>query len=216
MRKVTWTATVPRDMLPVDARNSLGAILTLFSVSDDAVTAIEQALSDEFPVVTERIEENDIADAGEDVIEKAREFVKDTLQNLNWNDMEQLVAGLLRAMGYRATVSPVGPDRGRGIIASPDGLGLEDPRIVVEVKHRKGTIGAPEVRAFVGGLRRAKGVYVSTGGFTREAQYEADRSETPLTLVDIDALARLVEQYYDQFDNDARAILPLRKVYWPL
>lgn len=51
--------------------------------------------------------------------------------------MEELIAGLLSAMGYRTLLSPKGPDRCKDIIASPDGLGLEDPKIIVEVKHRQ-------------------------------------------------------------------------------
>jgi len=50
-----------------------------------------------------------------------------------------LVAGVLRAMGYRTTVSAPGADRGVDIFASPDGLGLQEPRIFVEVKHRNET-----------------------------------------------------------------------------
>ncbi len=39
-------------------------------------------------------------------------------------------------MGYKTTVSEVGPDRGKDIAASPDGLMLTEPRIIVEVKAR--------------------------------------------------------------------------------
>ena len=47
--------------------------------------------------------------------------------------MQELVAGILRAMGLKTKISNKGPDRGKDIIASPDGLGLENPRIFVEV-----------------------------------------------------------------------------------
>jgi predicted Mrr-cat superfamily restriction endonuclease len=57
--------------------------------------------------------------------------------------MEELVARILRAMGYKAKVSLKGPDRGVDVIASPDGLGLTQPRIKEEVKHRGGSMGAP-------------------------------------------------------------------------
>ncbi len=36
------------------------------------------------------------------------------------------------------------------MIASPDGLGFSSPRIVAVVKHRKDSMGAPQIRAFVG------------------------------------------------------------------
>lgn len=78
---------------------------------------------------------------------------------------------MLKAMGYCARVMPKGPDGGRDVVASPDALGLESPRIVAEAKHRKGAMGAPAVRSFIGGLRAGdRGLYVSTGGFTKEAR----------------------------------------------
>lgn len=116
------------------------------------------------------------------------ELIKDRVSQLGWEDMERLVAGMLKAMGYCARVTPKGPDGGRDVIASPDALGLESPRIVAEVKHRKGAMGAPAVRSFIGGLRAGdRGLYVSTGGFTREARYEADRANVPVRPLDLDA-----------------------------
>lgn len=34
-------------------------------------------------------------------------------------------------------------------------------------------------------------------------------------LVDLDDLAQLVVEHYEGFDADARALLPLTRVYWP-
>jgi restriction system protein len=78
--------------------------------------------------------------------------------------MEELVARILRAMGYKAKVSLKGPDRGVDVIASPDGLGLTQPRIKEEVKHRGGSMGAPAIRGFIGALREGdSGLFISTG-----------------------------------------------------
>ncbi len=115
-------------------------------------------------------------DVFESMASRAHEFIKDKVNELTWEEMQELVAGLLRSLGYKTRVSEVGPDRGKDIVASPDGFGFEAPRIVVEVKHRKGAMGAPEVRSFLGGRNpQDKGLYVSTGGFTREARYEAEK-----------------------------------------
>src|SRR5207248_1371129 len=109
--------------------------------------------------------------------------------------MQELLASILRAMGFKARVSPRGPDRGVDVFASPDGLGLQEPRIKAEVKHRGDAIGAPELRSFIGGLRPSdRALYLSTGGFKKDAKYEADRSNIPVTLIDLDGLAVLVEQ----------------------
>ena len=130
--------------------------------------------------------------------------------------MQELVAGTLRAMGYKTRVSPQGADRGKDIVASPDGLGLEQPRIVVEVKHRIGQMSSPEIRSFLGGRHKDdRGLYVSTGGFTKDAKYEAERASIPLTLIDIDDLVELVVENYEKMDIETRALLPLTKIYWP-
>ena len=130
--------------------------------------------------------------------------------------MERLVAGMLNAMGYCARVMPKGPDGGRDVVASPDALGLESPRIVAEVKHRKGAMGAPAVRSFIGGLRTGdRGLYVSTGGFTKEARYEADRATVPVRLLNLDDFVRYYVEVYDRADDETRSILPLTRIWWP-
>lgn len=59
---------------------------------------------------------------------------------------------LLRAMGIHTRAPAAGPDRGVDIFASPDGLGLQEPRVFVEIKHRpRETIEAPAIRSFLGG-----------------------------------------------------------------
>ena len=120
-------------------------------------------------------------------------------------------------MGYRTKVSGPGPDRGVDIFASPDGLGLAEPRIFVEVKHRAGSTSAPAVRSFLGGRRTGdRCLYVSTGGFSADARYEADRSTVPLTLLTMPDLRELLVNYYESLDSETRALVPLKRVYWPI
>ena len=139
------------------------------------------------------------------------------LDKLDWDEMQELVAGMLRAMGYKTKVSPAGPDRGKDIVASPDGFGFESPRIVVEVKHRNAAMGADSIRSFLGGRHKDdKGLYVSTGGFTKDAQYEADRASIPISLMDLDGLVDGVLEHYEKMDAGVRAMIPLAKVYWPV
>jgi len=120
-------------------------------------------------------------------------------------------------MGFKTRVSPPGSDRGKDIVASPDGLGLTPPRIKVEVKHRRDKqMGAPEIRGFIGGLRGDdRGLYVSTGGFTKEAHYEAERSSLPVNLIDLEVLAALLVQHYEGLDAEGKALIPLTRIYLP-
>lgn len=222
LRPVRWDGEVSRDLLSVATKNSLGAILTLFLVPDHAAADLERALASQEPAIEEALEtpaEAEVEESAliEDVQSRATEFIKDKISRLDWREMQQLVAGVLRAMGYKTRVSPDGPDRGKDIIASPDGFGFETPRIIVEVKHRTAAMGSQEIRSFLGGRHQSdKGLYVSTGGFTKEARYEADRASIPIHLMNIDDLVEAVVENYDALDSETRQLLPLKRIYWPM
>ena len=220
VRDVKWIGEVSRDVISVATRNTLGAISTLFSISSKPAAEIEAKLSGEVINETSESEEEEevVDDIARNMRAQSREFIKDKITQLDWQDMQELVAGLLRAMGYKTRVSPAGPDRGKDIIASPDGFGFEQPRIVVEVKHRpNSSMGAPEIRSFLGGRHiDDKGLYVSTGGFTKEARYEADRASIPLVLLDLDELVKEILRHYENMDMEARALIPLTNIYWPV
>ncbi|MCF6441406.1 restriction endonuclease [Pseudoalteromonas luteoviolacea] len=220
IRKVKWLGHVSRDALSVSSRNTLGSTLTVFAVNQDVASEIKRNLDHQQPNQVEVLaEENEkaIEQSRNDVIEQSSELIKDRIIAISPEDMEYLVAGVLRAMGYRTRVSNKGMDRGVDIFASPDGIGLESPRIKVEVKHQKNKrMTSQHLRSFIGGLREGdRALYVSTGGFTKDAKYEADRSNIPLTLIDIDDLMKLITEHYDEFDIETRVLLPLTKVYWP-
>lgn len=219
-KAVKWDREISRDTLSAGSKNSLGSISTVFCLSADAAAELVSFEPNGTAVQTADAVEDEIegeAEVRRDTEQRALGFLQDKLSKLDWDEMQELVAGVLRAMGYKTRISPAGPDRGRDIVASPDGFGFQPPRIVVEVKHRKGTMGAPEVRSFVGGLRQNdNGLYVSTGGFTREARYEADRTNQALTLMDADDLGKAIVEHYDRMDSEARALLPLKKIYWPV
>ena len=172
IRKVKWEHRVVRDYLSSTSRNSLGTTLTIFTVNPDVWQEFDALMYGE-SIPEDVVSEGD-DDLLENIREQSKEFIKDRITQLDPYEYQDLVAGLLRAMGYKTRVSPPGSDRGVDILASPDGLGFEQPRIVVECKHRKGAMGAPEVRSFLGGRHQNdKGLYVSSGGFTKEAKYEA-------------------------------------------
>lgn len=222
VRRVRWDKMVSRDALSSAAKGKLGALLTLFKVHELAAEELRALAAGHKPSAPEPVDETlDETFASEDpfagIEDLALERVKDRLLSLGWEDMQEMVASLLRALGYRTIVSPTGPDRGKDIIASRDGFGFEAPRIVVEVKHRRGQMGAPEIRAFLGGRHAEdRGLYVSTGGFTREAHFEAERASNVTHLMNLDGLARAILSNYDSIDAHGRALLPLTRIYWPI
>lgn len=223
-RPVAWLSTAPRDGLSDAARNSLGTIATLSRIDKtvlDELTRAAGATAGPDPCAAEDGagddgSAEDAAESRDVTAEEGVERIKDRILALEWNDMERLAAGLLRAMGYRTMLTDRGGDRGRDVIASPDGLGLSRPRIVVEVKHRRQPADAPMLRSFTAGLRDSDtGLYISTGGYTKEARYEADRASVPVALLDLDRFARALIDHYERTDAETRAILPLVRIYWP-
>ena len=212
VRKVTWSANVKRDDLGLSTRNSLGAISTLLLIPEAAVASGGAKPTLNSAAESDTIDESELL---EDIEDKAREFIKDRLMKLDWDDMQELVAGLLRAMGYKTRVSPAGPDQGKDIIASPDGLGFESPRIVVEVKHRNKAMGSKEIRSFLGGRHKDdRGLYVSTGGFSKDAHYEAERASIPVTLLDAGGLVDSIVEHYESLDIETKQLVPLKRIYW--
>ena len=218
VRTATWEGEIPRDRLSISTRNTLGAISTLFEVNEEAANDLLNSFKKPKKEGGEgkQEEEQQKEEIKKEQLDKSKEFIKDKISALDWEELQELVAGILRAMGYKTRISPRGSDRGKDVEASPDGLGLTDPHIIVEVKHREGTMGSQDLRSFIAALRpRHKGLYVSTGGFTKEARYEADRAYNQVSLIDSDELVNLIIHYYDNFDAEAKSLLPLRKIYWP-
>lgn len=223
---VRWTGKVVRDSLSVSTRNTLGSIMTLFLINDEAADEVrglalpmdapEEQAPTPAPSITPDATTNE--DLRWEQVEKSNEFIEDRIAKLGPYELQDLVAGILRAMGYKTRVSPPGADRGVDIFASPDGLGLQEPRIFVEVKHRlKSAMGSSELRAFLGGRKPTdRCLYVSTGGFTKDASYEADRAAVPLTLIDLPRLRELLLSHYEALDQETRQLVPLTRLYWPI
>lgn len=219
VRRVEWEAMeVSRDALATATKNSLGSTLTLFQLPEMAKEDVWRAARGEQMEPTEGQEEDDEEEKLllEDLELRSIEFIKDRIVGLDWEEMQSLIAGVLRAMGYKTRISARGPDRGVDIVASRDGFGFENPRIVVEVKHRAEQVGASGIRSFVGGRHvDDKCLYVSTGGFSKEARYEADRANVLVALLDLDELAKALVESYESLDDETRRLVPLRRVYWP-
>lgn len=112
---------------------------------------------------------------------------------------------------------PPGPDQGVDLIASTDALGTTSPRIKVQVKrHRDARIAVDGLRSFMAVLGdQDVGIFISTGGFTSEAEREARGQERrSITLIDLDRLVRLWIEHYEAMPEADRLRLPLRPVHF--
>jgi len=218
IRRVKWLQKVSRDNLSQPFKYALGGIMTVFQVN--AYLPEVKALLQKKPVSKDVVEEAEIQQPAtlfyEDVRGKADEMISDLLSQIDAYDFQELVAGVLRAMGFKTRVSSPGRDLGVDIVAHPDAFGFESPRIKMQVKHRKGQATAPEVRALAGTVRENEnGLFVSTSGFTTDALREPERG-AKITLIDRDQFVNLLLENYEKLEPQYQAIVPLRKVYIPI
>jgi restriction system protein len=96
-------------------------------------------------------------------------------------------------------------------------LGTTGPRIKVQVKRRADKINVEGLRAFMGLLGEQEvGIFVSTGGFTSDAEWEArtNRETRKLTLIDLKRLVDLWIQHYDKVSELDKQLLPLKPIHY--
>lgn len=151
----------------------------------------------------------------EEAEEHAWAEISQYLRNMPPYEFQELVADLLRAMGYYvAWVSPPGKDGGIDIMAQPDVLGTRPPRIKVQVKRQVQAVSVDGLRSFMALLGDDDvGLFVCTGGFTKDAKAEARTQEKRrITLLDMDTLFDLWVEHYGKLSDPARRRLPLRPI----
>lgn len=132
-------------------------------------------------------------------------------------EFQDLVAALLRAMGYHVGwVAPPGKDGGVDILAYNDPLGTKPPRMKVQVKRQQQKVTVDGLRAFMAVVGADEvGVFVNTGGFTDDAKGEARAQHgRRVTLVDIERLVDLWTEHYARLDEAGRRRLPLQPIYF--
>lgn len=131
----------------------------------------------------------------EEAEEAAWREVSQYLHEINPYEFQELVAALLRAMGYHtAWISPPGPNRGLDILAFNDPLGASGPRIKVQVKRRADKINVDGVRSFLALVgSQDVGIFISTGGFTSDAEREVRSQEN--RRISLIGLERLFDQF---------------------
>jgi hypothetical protein len=134
-------------------------------------------------------------------------------KNLKGYDLEDFVADLLRAMGYRTIVSPHGGDSGIDITAYKDEL---PPRILVQVKSQDGDIKETVIQSLKGAMREGDyGLFVTLSNYTKNAIKYLEN--TPIIrAINGTELVDLILKYYDALSEKYRRMIPLKMVYVPV
>ncbi|MCK5848607.1 MAG: restriction endonuclease, partial [Caldisericia bacterium] len=148
----------------------------------------------------------------------ALEGIKEYISTKNPYEFQDIVATMLRAMGYYTPyISPKGKDGGLDIVAYKDPLGADTPRIKVQVKHKpNSSISVPDIRSLVGLLNKEGdvGLFVTSGIFTSESQRFARDSHIHVKLIDIDHFIELWIEFYSNMTDEDKIQLPIKAIYY--
>ena len=153
----------------------------------------------------------------EHTLEIAMVGLEKHIMSQNPYEFQELVAALLRGMGYYTPfVAPRGKDGGVDIVAYRDPLGTESPRIQVQIKHREAPAAVQEVRQLMGLLQREGdvGIFVSTGGFSPDAKTAARSSHIHIEMIDLTRFIGLWQEFYDKLSDQDKSLMPLRPIYF--
>ena len=159
-------------------------------------------------------EDDTVGATAEDIIESTKDFIlKELSRNLKGYALEEFVADLLRAMGYRTTVSPQGGDSGIDITAYKDEL---PPRILVQVKSQDSDIKETTIQSLKGAMREGDyGLFVTLSNYTKSAQKYLE--STPIIRgINGTELVDLILKYYEDLDIKYKKMIPLKMVYIPV
>ncbi|MCL4203570.1 MAG: restriction endonuclease [Pirellulaceae bacterium] len=112
---------------------------------------------------------------------------------------ERLVVDLLVAMGYGGSIADAGQAIGKTGDGGIDGIIKEDKLgldvVCVQAKRWENTVGRPVVQNFAGsmeGVRARKGVLLTTGSFSKEAEDYVRHIERKIVLIGGRQLAQLM------------------------
>ena len=210
-----WLKHLPRNIFPQGALYEVGSALTLFTVKnypEEFLGALDNNISTEHVAASE--DETDVFPwTMNGIIESTKDFILSELsKNLKGYDLEEFIASLLVAMGYRTIISAHGGDRGIDIVAYKDEL---PPRILVQVKSQDGDIKETTIQSLKGAMREGDyGLFVTLSDYTKNARNYLDN--TPIIRgISGSELVELVLKYYDNLDEKYRKIIPLQRVYIP-
>ena len=213
-RSVKWLKHLPRMSFSQGALYEIGSAMSFFMVknyADEFLAALDKGF---VKSISEGEEDDTVGATADDIIESTKDFIlKELSRQLKGYDLEQFVADLLQAMGYRTTVSPHGGDSGIDITAYKDEL---PPRILVQVKSQDSDIKETTIQSLKGAMREGDyGLFVTLSNYTKKAQKYLDN--TPIIRgINGTELVDLILKYYDDLSEKYRRMIPLKMVYIPV
>lgn len=214
--KVKWLKHLPRTSFSQGALYEVGSAMSFFTVknyADEYLAALDKGFKKN-AMTSSPDEDESVGAIADESVEATRDFIlKELSKNLKGYDLEEFVADLLRAMGYRTTVSAHGGDSGIDITAYKDEL---PPRILVQVKSQDSDIKEATIQSLKVAMREGDyGLFVTLSNYTKNAQKYLD--STPIIRgINGTELVDLILKYYQDLSDKYKKMIPLKMVYIPV
>lgn len=212
-RKVKWLKHLPRTLFSQGALYESGSFMSLFLIKNYADEYLA-ALDNNFKKNVIDAEDDTVGITADEIIESTKDFIlKELSKNLKGYDLEEFVADLLKAMGYRTVVSPHGGDGGIDITAYKDEL---PPRILVQVKSQDGDIKEAVLQSLKGALREGDyGAFITLSNYTKNAQRYLNNNPI-IRGINGSELVELILANYEALSEKYQKMIPLKKVFIPV
>lgn len=233
VRDVEWLRTdLPRSVVGQDLLYSLGAFMTVCEVkrngAADRLAALASTGHDPGAAATvhaspttqsldagggELDEDSAPVDIEQLATDRIRSFIA---EHFTGHDLARLVEAVLRARGLFTYRSPAGADGGIDVLAGGGALGMDPPRICVQVKAGDTPVDVKIVRELHGvftTVNADQGLLVAWAGLTKPAQAEVRNQFFKIRAWTADDVIRAVIEAYDRLPDDLQAELPLKRMW---
>ena len=227
-RSVEWVRTdVPRATFEQDLLYSFGAFMTVCNISrNDAVRRV-LAVLEEKPDPGPSIQSEtppkgsppseDQTEAIPDLTQMAHDQIVAHIQaRFTGHALTDLVDAVLKIDGWTTRVSPPGPDGGVDILAGRGALGLDGPRLCVQVKSQTGPADVTVYRTLLGTMQTfnaEQGLLVCWGGYNKAVLQESKQNHFMVRLWDSSNLVDAIYRNYERLPAEIQAELPLKRVW---
>jgi len=142
--------------------------------------------------------------------------IKKHLYNLSPNELQVMLAELLRVMEYYPSwMAPLEKQKGKiNLIAYTDPIGVKGQRILAQIIHKGQAVTLEGIKSFTSILGPNDfGLIISMGGFTNEATQELSLNNfQKITALDAVSFFNLWETYYNKLSEGTHRLLPLKAV----
>lgn len=231
-RAVEWLKReLPRDTFKQDLLYSFGAFMTVCEITrNDALSRVQNVIAkgrdDGFggqPIVkkgTKVVEEFALPDEADQLIDLAQiardQIEKRLASNFTGHELTKLIEAILQAHGMKTHASPPGADGGVDIVAGSGALGMESPRVVVQVKSGNYTVQHPDLQSLIGTVQDTQSDYalmVSWNGFTSPVRQRLNELYFRVRFWGREQILDNLFEVYDKLPEEIRADLPLRRAW---